>query len=123
MAGKVDDLFQSDGTSPRPRSGAVRALVILGTILAIVGLPCSSVPGGLMVLGGWFLVDQDKSHLASGYLSAEHSAEVDRLYRLTMFGVTVTLITFFLQAWLFCSGFYTEFWSGILKGASTFLRR
>lgn len=120
MADALDDLFDG-GQSATPRSKSIRALLFSGLTLAVLGMACTTVPGGALVLVSWAMTDTEQKRLASGFLPASYEKEVASLQRQTFVGVCAVLGLFALQIALLCSGFYNEFWLQALLTLSSFL--
>lgn len=111
---EIDELFGEGDGAPSPRTGAVLGLLGGGLFLGIVGLACTSVPGGLMVLAAWMLVEKEMDRIDSGYLPGDARVVVGRLQLAAYVSVLVVILLFVAQAWLFCSGAYDVIWSEML---------
>jgi hypothetical protein len=113
--GTLDELFEAPEApasrgAPTPRGGLVRALVAAGSLLATVGLALSSVPGGALVLGAWYVAERDLARIHSGYLPIDAESDALDARRYAVVAVLGLLVVLALQAWLLSSGFYAVFW-------------
>lgn len=109
MSEPVDELF-GDAHAPTPRRGLVLVLLGTGLLLSVFGLACTSVPGGLIVLAAWGVVDKESERVASGYLPEAAGTEVRRLRQAVLLGLGFVLVLFLVQAWLLGVGFYEQVW-------------
>lgn len=105
---ELDELFGEGDDRARPQRTRILALVTGGLFLELVGLMCTSVPGGLLVLMAWTVVEKDLDRIESGYLAPEHRLEVIRLQRLVLACIFLTIALFALQGVLVCTGVYSE---------------
>lgn len=105
-APNLDELFGAGGGRPRPRATLIAMLVATGIVLAVLGMGCISVPGGLLVLLAWMLVEKDLDRLESGYLPEADREVVMRVRSLTYAGLLLVVVLFVLQGLLLCNGFY-----------------
>ncbi|MEQ1567877.1 MAG: hypothetical protein ABMA64_19715 [Myxococcota bacterium] len=76
---EVDELFGRGGGAPSPRTWLAVGLMLGGLAAAVCGLPCSTLPGGVLVLLGWFVVEQDADRLEAGYLPVDAAGRVRTL--------------------------------------------
>lgn len=113
----VDELFGSAGEGARPQTGRAYALLALGLAVSVLGLVCTTAPGGMLVLGAWLLVDREGDRVDSGYLPATAAPEVARARRWTAAGLLVVLALFALQGLLLCS---TDVYGGLLRAFVAF---
>lgn len=111
---EVDELFSEAGGQPRPRRGLILALLTSGVLLATLGMACTAVPGGLIVLGAWAVADKELDRVIGGYLPADVEADVRRLRAWTLGGLGLVICLFLGQLWLLASGFYDERWYELL---------
>lgn len=114
MSAEVDELFEG-GRAARPRYAL--ALTVLGTgiLLTVVGLACSAVPGGLITLAGYFVVQKEIDRVDSGYLAIEHRPALLRLRLLAWSCLGLVIAAFIVQGVLLCTGFYVDLWAGALE--------
>ena len=115
MSRDVDELFGEGSGAPTPRTGAITALLGTGLVVAVLGMACTAVPGGVMVLMAWMLAEKEVDRINSGYLPADAQGTVSLLQTATFAGVLAVVLLFVIQAYLFCSGFYDLLWSGLLQ--------
>jgi hypothetical protein len=112
---EVDELFGQGGGAPSPRTATIVSLLVGGLVIGLVGLACTSVPGGVMVLAGWMLVEKEMDRIDSGYLPSDARKTVGVLQMLAYAAVFGVIALFGLQAWLFCSGAYDQLWADMLE--------
>lgn len=114
MAREVDELFGEGEGTPAPRARTVWALLGFGLLLTVLGLACSTAPGGLLVLIAWMIVEKEDDRLENGYLPADARPVVDRLRTATYAGLVIVIVAFVTQIMLFCTGFYEVLWERLL---------
>ncbi len=112
---RVDELFGEGGATPRARFGLIVALLLSGLVATILGLACSTVPGGLLLLAAWVVVEKDLMRVEAGFLPVRQASTLQLLRGLTMVLVVLATISFVVQTWLMQAGFYTELWGGLLE--------
>ncbi len=110
---EVDELFGSDG--PRPRTALILGLLVPGVILSILGLVCTSAPGGVLILAAWTVVEKDLDRIDAGYLPQQDRAQVQVLLRLTQLALALVIVLFFVESVLLCQGVYPVLWGTLLK--------
>lgn len=115
MSADVDELFGEHGGQPTPRTRLVIGLLVTGILLAVLGLVCTSAPGGLVVLAAWYLVGKDLDRLDNGYLPADARPVVRRLQYAVWASVVFVLVVFAIQGWLLGQGVYDQLWGGALQ--------
>jgi hypothetical protein len=76
VSDKVDELFGKGGEVANPRVGLAYGLLAAGVALALIGSLCTSIPGGVLVLVSWLVVQRDLDRIESGYLPADHGTNV-----------------------------------------------
>ena len=118
MSQKVDALFGEDESSVRPKIRTIVGLLISGSVLAFLGLACSSVPGGLLVLWAWSVMEKEIDRVESGYLPEETLGTLQTLKRLVWAALFVILIIFIGQTILLFSGFYVVLWGTFIQSLS-----
>jgi len=110
----VDELFGTGAGTPAPRTGTILSLMGGGVLLGVLGLACTSVPGGMMVLLAWMLVEKESDRIDSGYLPETARRRVGQLQILAYLSVSAVILLFVAQAYLFCSGGYDALWGRML---------
>lgn len=121
MAREVDELFGEGEGAPTPRSALVWTLLVSGLLLSLVGLLCTSAPGGILVLLAWSAVEKEMDRVDNGYLPAEARPTVARMRTATYVGLVLVVLVFVVQGWLFCLGFYEHLWERMLEWAGSYL--
>lgn len=117
MAREVDELFGEGPGAPKPRVRRVYALTVLGVGIAAVGLLCSSVPGGLVVLIAFLLVEREGDRVESGYLPADAGPVVARARKWAAAGMGLSLAMFLVQGVLMCTtSIYAPVFDAIATG-------
>lgn len=115
MSERVDELFGGAGTEARPRVALVVALAVGGVLSSAVGLACSVVPGVLLVLLSWGVVERELDRVDSGFLPL---ADRRRLLGLRT-GVWVLLAVVtglaFVQLVGMWTGVYPRLWGDALR--------
>ncbi|MFT6161297.1 MAG: hypothetical protein ACJATT_004386 [Myxococcota bacterium] len=109
MADRVDDLFAS-GTRRGPRLTLPYILIVTGTIVALVGLLCTSAPGGVMVLVGLMRVETERKRVESGALPASDTEAVTNALRVAYAAMGLVVVMFIVQTLLLCLGYYQQLW-------------
>ncbi len=118
---QVDELFGEGSGAPAPRTQLVRRLLVSGLVLAAFGLACTSVPGGLLVLAAWTVVETEMGRVENGYLPADTHADVQRAHRQVSLALSFVLVLFGIQSVLVCSGTYDVFWTWVVASVSDLL--
>lgn len=98
---KTDDLFGNED-APVPRVKRIAALLVLGLLTAILGLACSSIPGGVLILLAWLSVDKELDRVETGYLPESERARINRWKMAVMASLWIVLGLVTLQALLLC---------------------
>ena len=101
----LGELFGGAGR-PRPRTGLVAGLLLVGIVTTVLGMACIAAPGGILVLLAWLVVEKDHDRVESGYLPDADRTVVERSRNLTHAGLLLVVSLFFLQAMLLCFGGY-----------------
>ncbi len=112
---EIDELFGEGGGAPAPRVGTIVGLLAGGLAIGVIGLACTAVPGGVMVLMAWMLVEKEMDRVDSGYLPSDARVTVGRLQVAAYAAVLMVIALFGVQAWLFCSGAYDVLWADMLE--------
>lgn len=115
---KTDGLFGNDD-APTPRVRLIFALLALGMLVAVLGLACSSIPGGVLVLLAWLSVDKELDRIDSGYLPESDRTRMNRWKRAVMISLWVVLGLVTLQAFLLCMTDVYEVW--LLENLEAFM--
>ncbi len=114
MARELDELFGEGLGQPRPRKRLVWILLVSGLFIALAGMACSAVPGGVVVLLAWLVVDKELDRVDSGYLPATERPGLESLRWMVYAGVLLVVFLFVTQGLLFCGGFYDPLWETAL---------
>ena len=115
MTSKVEELFGEEGQTVRANIRGIITLLVSGVLLALFGLACSSVPGGLIVLWAWSLTEKEIDRVDSGYLPEDTLPSLRVLKGFVWASLVVILIIFVGQTILLFSGFYVAFWGEIVQ--------
>ena len=118
MSQKVDDLFGEGDSAVQPKTKTIIGKLVLGGVLAFFGLACTSVPGGLLVLWAWSIMEKEIDRVESGYLPEETLGTLQTLKGFVWAALLVILVIFIGQTILLFSGFYVGFWSNIIQSIS-----
>jgi len=111
---RLDELFGEATAEVQPRTNQVYALIGAGLLVALLGLACSSVPGVIVVLLGWYVADKEGDRLDSGFLPQTFAASVHHAQRVAWFGVAGAVLIILAQVMLFCGGFYRVYLEALL---------
>ena len=115
---KADGLFGNEDI-PVPRVRLIFLLLALGLLLAILGLACSSIPGGVLILLAWLSVDKELDRIDSGYLPESERTRMKRWKTAVMISLWVVLGLVTLQALLLCMTDVYEVW--LLENLEAFM--
>ncbi len=115
---KTDGLFGNED-APRPRVGRIFALLALGMLLAVLGLACSSIPGGVLILLAWLSVDKELDRIDTGYLPESDRVRMKRWKMAVMTSLWIVLGLVTLQALLLCMTDVYEVW--LLENLEAFM--
>lgn len=110
MSQEIEELFGEGGGAPQPRLGRVVALLVSGLIVSFLGLACSSVPGGALVLLAWVAIDKEMDRVDSGFLPTAARGPIARLRTITLASVVLVVVLFGAQLVLMIGGFYDALW-------------
>lgn len=111
----IDELFGEDGSSARPRTGRIVAVLVTGLVLTVLGMACTAVPGGLVTLVAWALVEKEIDRVDSGFLALGYRPGLVTLRALVWSGLLLVLGLFILQGFLLCAGWYGSFWTYLIE--------
>lgn len=114
MANEVDELFSDSAAGVQPRVGLVLTLTLLGVGMALLGFPCSAVPGGLLVLVGWYFAEREHARLQSGFYARDLRSRISGARQLAIGGVIAMALIFALQLVLTWMGAYEVWWPSIV---------
>ncbi len=108
MSDRLDNLFTGAELAQRPaRTGWITALLALAIPLDVLGvLSCTSVPGAILTLVAWWLVDRETALLESGLIQVTGAPRLARLRQLTVGTLTFCGVSLFVQIVLLSTGFY-----------------
>lgn len=106
----VDELFGIGG-EPGPQVWTAGLLLGAGLVVAIVAAACTSVPGALLVLAGWSLVEQDLARIEAGFLPERHRRTLRRLQIGAWVAVAVVNALLVVEGLMFAFGIYQDQWS------------
>ena len=102
----VDELFGGSGRKAEPKTGLALGTAALGLVLAIVGLACLSVPGGLLSLLAVWLIENEMDRCDNGFYAPTTHAKVERARRWVFAGLFLTIGVHVIQTYLYMIGFY-----------------
>lgn len=115
MSADLEELFGEGHGQAAPRTRLVGVLALSGLLLAVLGLACTTVPGGVLVLLAWMTIEKELGRIQSGYLSADFQPIVDQTRKWTYLCLVLVVLLFTLQFILLCQGFYETLWGSILS--------
>lgn len=121
MSNDVDELFGEGGGNPQPRTTTIVLMLSIGLMVALLGMACTAVPGGVIVLMAWMLAEKEVDRIENGYLADDTRLTVNRLQLISLISVVFVVVLFAVQAWLFCSGYYDLLWAGALGLITSYL--
>ena len=121
MSADLEELFGEGQGQPEPRTRLVAVLAISGLVLSVLGLACTTAPGGLLVLVAWLTIDKELGRIRSGYLSTDFQPVVDQARKWTYLCLVLVIVLFTVQLILLCQGFYEYFWGSLLSWAMPLL--
>ncbi|MEM6926792.1 MAG: hypothetical protein AAF602_07700 [Myxococcota bacterium] len=114
MANEVDELFSDDAAGVKPRVGLVFTLTFVGIGIALLGFPCSAVPGGIVVLVSWYFAEREFARLQSGFYPSDLRSRIGGARQLAIGGVIAMALIFALQLVLTRMGAYEVWWPSIV---------
>ena len=116
MSERVDELFGSGGTEAKPRLLLVAFLLSTGVVVTGLGLFCSVVPGALVVLLAWLVVERDLDRVDSGFLPVTERPRLV-VVRAVVWAVVagVSALTLLQLAGMW-TGVYPSLWSSWIAG-------
>ena len=110
MAQKLDELLADNSRRSGPRLTLPYILIVSGVILAVIGLMCSSAPGGVLVLVGLTRVETQRRRIDSGALPESERPTVDMALRVAYVSMAIVIVMFIVQTALLCMGVYQPLW-------------
>lgn len=114
MSEGVDQLFGKGGDAATPRVGLALVLVTVGLLLAVAGTLCTSVPGGVLVLVGGFVVQRDQDRITSGFLATRHRTRLARAERVCQLALVAVIVLEVFQVALYVNGGPYFLWAAVL---------
>lgn len=114
MSKEVGELFGEGAGAARPRTTLAVGLLIAGLVLTVLGMACTTAPGGLVVLGAWMVIEKEHERLESGYFPESLRGRIETVRSFATAGVSTVIVLFLVQGVLLCSGFYDALWMGML---------
>ena len=103
----VDELFGGIGGAT-PRTAPALVLAAIGLIVAIIGLLCLSVPGGMMVLAAVWLIENEMDRCENGFYPPTTHGKVERARRWVFASLFLTIGVFVFQTYLYYRMFYEQ---------------
>ena len=97
----LDELFGGED-EPSPRVAKTWFYLGLGLLLAILGLACTTLPGGILILLAWSNADIEQARLRSGYLPESAAPTLHRQLYCIYAGLALAWGAFALQGFLLC---------------------
>jgi len=113
VSNEVDQLFSEGSAAVRPRLGRVFVLTLVGLAIAVIGFPCSAVPGGFVVLVGWYFAEKEYARLQAGYFASDLRPSILGARAAALGGVVSTSLLFVVQLTLTSMGYYESWWRGL----------
>ena len=111
---ELDELFGEGSGQPRPRYALLISLLVSGLLLALLGMLCTTAPGGVLVLIGWLVLEKEIDRIDSGYLPVDCRSSLEFWRVFAYAAVAIVLILFLCQGVLFWLGFYDGLWEYML---------
>lgn len=121
MSDRIDELFAKDGSQRKPRLQLPVILLITGTVTALIGLVCSSVPGGVLVLVGLMRAESERRLIETGALPESARDAVVSVIRMGYAAMGLVVILFILQTLLLCNGTYQRVWGELFYTLRTLI--
>jgi hypothetical protein len=115
MSERVDELFGSAGTEARPRTALIVSLTVGGFLLTVGGLACSVIPGALLVLAAWIVVQRELDRVESGFLPVTERSSLLALRAIVWIAVGLVALLTVLQLAGLWTGVYSVFWGGLVQ--------
>ena len=97
----LDELFGGED-EPTPRVTKTWIYLGLGLLLTVLGLACTTLPGGILMLLAWSNADIEQARLRSGYLPESAAPILQRQLYCIYAGLAVAWGAFALQGFLLC---------------------
>ena len=97
----LDDLFAGED-EPSPRMAKTWSYLAIGLLLTVLGLGCTTLPGGILILLAWSSSDIEHARLRSGYLPESAAPVLRRQLYCIYAGLALAWGAFALQGFLLC---------------------
>lgn len=97
----LDDLFGGD-EEPKPRLAKTWVYLGVGLLLTVLGLACTTLPGGILILLAWSNADIEQVRLRSGYLPDSARPVLQRQLYCIYLSLALAWGAFALQGFLLC---------------------
>jgi len=97
----LDDLFGGEDT-PTPRLAKTWIYLLVGLLLTVLGLACTTLPGGILILMAWSSADLEQGRLRSGYLPESAAPTLRRQLYFIYASLAFAWGAFALQGFLLC---------------------
>jgi hypothetical protein len=115
MSERVDELFGASGSEARPRVALVISLCVGGLLVTLAGMACSVIPGVLVVLLAWVVVQRDLDRVDSGFLPLTDRSRLLVLRGVVWSVVVVAALLTVVQLAGLWTGTYQAFWDFLLR--------
>lgn len=116
MSGEnVEELFGEGGRASKPRTGRVVAVLATGLLLTLLGMACTAVPGGLVTLVAWYLIEKEVDRVDSGFLPLEYRPRLVTLRAVVWASLFLVVVLFLVQTVLLFNGVYYALWSAAIE--------
>ncbi len=112
MPSDVDEIFGGED-APKPRTALTLAMLLSGLVVALLGMACTTAPGGVLVLLSWMIVEKELDRVDSGYLAETDRRAVQQLRMAVGTGLAFVIALFLIQAVLLCQ---TNLYESLLVG-------
>jgi len=110
VSNEVEELFSEGTQAVRPKVGRVFALILIGLAIALLGFPCSAVPGGVVVMFGWYFAEKEYARLQAGFFANDLRPTIVGARGVAIGGVVATSLLFATQLYLTSYGYYEGWW-------------
>lgn len=110
----VQELFGDGVGAPEPRTALIWALLLIGAMLAALGMACSPAPGAVLILLAWYLAENERDRVSSGYLPTDAMGVISVARTASFIAVVFVILLFIIQGFLLGSDSYDQWWSQII---------
>lgn len=110
---EVDDLFGTED-AVRTNVGLVLGLLLTGLLFTALGMACTVLPGGVLILLGYHYAEREVDRVDSGYLPEAERPRANGLRRVAQVGVIALLLAIVVQLYLLSIGFYAGLWDLVI---------